>query len=86
MAQLVLQLINLLRQLMEKQAIRRMPSLPPEKQEQLGLHLMLLKEKVEEMRGYFGIEEDELELGVLEGLDELANKSLRSLAEEIDSN
>jgi|GEM_PF-5315248 len=86
LAQLVLQLINLLRQLMERQAVRRMPSLPLEKQEQLGLHLMLLKEKIEEMREYFGIKENELELGLLEGLEELANNSLRSLAEGIDSN
>ena len=83
LAQLVLQLVNLIRQLMERQAVRRMSSLPLEKEEQLGLHLMLLKEKIEEMREYFGIEEDELELGVLEGLDQLATDSLRSISREM---
>lgn len=85
LAQLVLQLVNLIRQLMEKQAVRRMPSLPIEKQEQLGLHLMLLEEKLEEMREYFGIEKDEMELGVLEGLDQLATDSLRSIAHETET-
>lgn len=85
LAQLVLQLVNLIRQLMERQAVRRMPSLPIEKQEQLGLHLMLLKEKIEEMKEYFGIEEDELELGVLEGMDQLATDSLRSISREIET-
>ncbi len=81
----MLQLVNLIRQLMEKQAVRRMPSLPIEKQEQLGLHLMLLEEKLEEMREYFGIEKDEMELGVLEGLDQLATDSLRSIAHETET-
>lgn len=79
LAQLVLQLLNLLRQLMERQAVKRMSSLPLKKQEELGLHLMLLKEKIEEMKEYFGIEKDQLELGLLEGLEDLANDSIRKI-------
>lgn len=80
LAQLVLQIVNLLRQLMERQAVRKMPSLSPEKQELLGLHLMLLAEKMEEMRKYFGIEKEDMELGLLEDLEELVDSTLGTIA------
>ncbi len=82
LAQLTLQIINLLRKLMEKQVLKRMETLPLKKQEELGLHLKLLNEKMEEMRKYFGIEHDEFELG-LDGLDNIVNSPLISIQNEL---
>jgi hypothetical protein len=83
LAQLTLQIINLLRKLMERQVLRRMESLSQEKQEELGLHLKLLNEKMEEMRRYFGIEHDELQAGLIDGLEDLVNQPLESIQREI---
>jgi hypothetical protein len=64
LAQLVLTLIELLRQLMERQALRRIDggSLDPEKVEQLGETFMLLEQRMEELKEAFGIEDEELNL------------------------
>jgi len=82
LAKLVLQILNLLVGLVEKQAVRRMESFPRRKQEELGLHLMLLREKMDEMRQYFGLEEDELELGFLDQVDDFVSNTLRSMIDE----
>ncbi|PFO08295.1 gas vesicle protein K [Bacillus sp. AFS076308] len=69
LAKLVLTIIELLRQLMERQAMRRVEndSLSDEQLEELGLTLMRLEEKMDELKVIFGLEKEELniELGPL---------------------
>jgi hypothetical protein len=67
LAKLVLSLIELLRQLLERQAIRRMESgsLSPEEIERLGATLMKLEERMEELKEHFGIDDLNLDLGPL---------------------
>jgi hypothetical protein len=69
LAKLVLTIIELLRQLMERQAMRRVESdtLTDDQLEELGLTLMRLEEKMEELKIVFGLENEELniELGPL---------------------
>ena len=69
LAKLVLTIIELLRQLMERQAMRRVESdsLTDEQLEELGLTLMRLEEKMEELKCIFGLEAEDLniELGPL---------------------
>ncbi|WP_026567041.1 gas vesicle protein K [Bacillus sp. UNC41MFS5] len=69
LAKLVLTIIELLRQLMERQAMRRVESdsLTDEQLEELGLTLMRLEEKMEELKIIFGLEKEDLniELGPL---------------------
>lgn len=64
LAQLVLTLIELLRELMERQALRRIDggSLSPEKVEQLGETFMLLEERMQELKDAFGLEDEDLNL------------------------
>jgi hypothetical protein len=66
LAKLVLTLIGLIRQLMEKQGMRRMEgnSLSDEEIERLGETFMKLEEKMEELKGIFGIEDEELNLNL----------------------
>ena len=63
-AQLVLALIEFLRRLLERQAIRRMEAetLSPEEIEQLGLALMRLEETVNDMAKQFGLRPEDLNL------------------------
>ena len=64
LAQLVLTLIELLRQLMERQALRRIEggSLSPEEVERLGETFMLLEERMEELKEAFGLEDEDLNM------------------------
>jgi Gas vesicle protein K len=64
LAQLVLTLIELLRQLMERQAIRRIEAggLGDDQIERLGQALMALEERMEDLREEFGLEEEDLNL------------------------
>src|SRR5918993_3721181 len=64
LAKLVLTLIELIRRLLEKQAVRRMEggSLSPEQVEELGLALMKLEEKMAELKEQFGLEDEELNI------------------------
>jgi len=64
LAQLVLTVVELLREVMEKQAIRRMEagSLEEEQIEELGLTFQRLKGEVARLRGYFGLKEEDLNL------------------------
>jgi gas vesicle protein GvpK len=64
LAQLVLTLVELLRQLMERQAIRRVEAggLTDEQVERLGSTLMLLEARMEELRDVFGLAEEDLNL------------------------
>ena len=63
-AQLVLALVEFLRRLLERQAIRRMEAetLTGEEVEQLGLALMRLEETVHDMAKQFGLRPEELNL------------------------
>jgi hypothetical protein len=63
-ARLVLTLVEFLRQVLEHQAVRRMEggSLSDEEIEQIGLALMRLQERLEEIKGVFGIEGDDLNI------------------------
>ncbi len=64
LAKLVLTLIELIRRLLEKQAVRRMEGggLSPEQVEELGLALMKLEEKMGELKAQFGLEGEDLNL------------------------
>lgn len=64
LAQLVLTLVEVLRQLMERQALRRMEggSLTPEEVERLGETFMLLEQKMDELKETFELEDDDLNL------------------------
>jgi len=64
LVQLVLTLVELLRQLMERQAIRRMDAggLSEEDIERLGQTLMLLDEKMTELRDHFGLTPEDLNI------------------------
>jgi hypothetical protein len=64
LAKLVLTLIEFIRRLLEKQAVRRMEggSLSPEEVEALGLALMKLDEKMQELKAQFGLADEELNL------------------------
>lgn len=64
LAKLVLTLIELVRRLLEKQAVRRMEGgdLAPEQIEELGLALMKLEEKMDELKEQFGLADEELNL------------------------
>ena len=64
LAQLVLTLVELLRQLMERQALRRIEggSLTSDEVERLGETFMLLEERMEELKEHFGLEDEDLNL------------------------
>ncbi len=66
LAQLVLTLIEFVRQLLERQAVRRMEggSLSEEEVERVGLALMKLEEKVHELAGQFGLEPSDLNINL----------------------
>ena len=63
-AQLVLTLVEFIRQLLERQAIRRMEAgtLSDQQTEDVGRALMKLEETVREIAAKFGIPPDELNL------------------------
>jgi hypothetical protein len=64
LAQLVLTIVELLRQLMERQALRRVEAggLSDEQVERLGETLMLLAERMDELKLEFGLEDRDLNL------------------------
>jgi hypothetical protein len=64
LAQLVLTLIELLRQLMERQALRRIDhgSLSEEEVERLGLAFMRLDERMNELKEEFELEAEDLNI------------------------
>ena len=66
LAQLVLTLIELLRQLMERQALRRIEggTLTDEEVERLGRTFMALSERMEELKRVFGLEDEDLNLNL----------------------
>jgi hypothetical protein len=64
LAQLVLTIVELLRQLMERQALRRVEAggLDDETVERLGRTLMALESRMEELKDTFGLTDDDLNL------------------------
>ena len=66
LAKLVLTLVEFLRQLLERQAIRRMDggTLTDDEIERVGLALMRLEAKVRELAEAFGLDPDDLNLGL----------------------
>jgi hypothetical protein len=64
LVQLVLTLVELLRQLMERQAVRRVDAggLSDEEVERLGRTLMLLDQRMTELREHFGLTAEDLNL------------------------
>ncbi|HEX9820642.1 MAG TPA: gas vesicle protein K [Methylomirabilota bacterium] len=63
-ARLVLTLVEFIRQLLERQAIRRMEggTLSPEETESVGVALMRLEETVRDIAARFGLEPEDLNL------------------------
>jgi len=61
---LVLTIVELLRQLMERQALRRVDdgTLTDDQIEKIGWTLMSLEEKMAELRDHFGLEPEDLNL------------------------
>jgi hypothetical protein len=66
LAKLVLTLVEFLRQLLERQAIRRMDggTLTDDEIERVGVALMRLEAKVRELAEAFGLDPDDLNLGL----------------------
>ncbi len=66
LAQLVLTLIELLRQLMERQALRRIEggTLTDEEIERLGRTFLALAERMEELKETFGLRDEDLNLNL----------------------
>jgi Gas vesicle protein K. len=66
LAQLVLTLIELIRQLMERQALRRLEagSLTEEQIDKLGETLMQLEAKMEELKDLFGLKTEDLNINL----------------------
>ena len=66
LAKLVLSIVELIRRLLEKQALRRMDggNLREEEIERLGNALMKLEEKMEELKEVFGLTDDDLNLSL----------------------
>lgn len=66
LAQLVLTLVEFLRQLLERQAVRRMEagSLTDEEVERVGLALMKLEEKVNQLAEQFGLQPSDLNINL----------------------
>ena len=64
LAQLVLTLIELVRELMERQAVRRMDSgtLTDDEIERLGQTFMKLEQRMGELKAEFGLEDEDLDL------------------------
>ncbi len=66
LAKLVLSIVELVRRLLEKQALRRMDggNLSDEEIERLGNALMKLEEKMSELKRSFGLSDDDLNLNL----------------------
>jgi hypothetical protein len=59
---LVLTLVELVRQLMERQAVRRLDDLDDDQAEALGTALMRLSDAMTELRGRYGLRAEDLNL------------------------
>ena len=88
LAKLVLVIVELLRQILERQAQRRIQSgsLTSEEVERLGLAFMQIKQKVGQISDQFGLKQDELD-GTLKGMLKTTDPQLAktSLVDVLDS-
>jgi hypothetical protein len=66
LSQLVLTVVELLRQVMERQALRRIEGggLDDDQVERLGVALMLLEQRMEELKEQFGLTDSDLSLSL----------------------
>lgn len=66
LATLVLTIVELLRQLMERQAVRRIEggTVTDEEVERLGRTFMALAQRMDELKRVFGLEDEELNLNL----------------------
>ena len=66
LAKLVLSIVELVRRLLEKQALRRMDggNLSEEEIERLGAALMKLEEKMDDLKRVFGLTDEDLNLSL----------------------
>jgi hypothetical protein len=64
LGRLVLTLVEVVRKVLEHQAVRRMDSgtLSPEEIERLGLALLQLREKMDELKAAFGLRDEDLDI------------------------
>ncbi|GGR38936.1 gas vesicle protein K [Streptomyces netropsis] len=64
LAQLVLTVLELLRQLMERQALRRVETgdLASDQEERIGITLMLLEDRMADLRERFGLRPEDLNI------------------------
>jgi hypothetical protein len=64
LGKLVLTLVEVVRKVLEHQAVRRMDSgtLSPEEVERLGLALLQLSERMTELKSAFGVQDDDLDI------------------------
>lgn len=64
LAKLVLTLIEVLRKVLEHQAVRRMEGghLSDEEVERLGIALLRLNDRMQDMKGIFGLTDDDLQI------------------------
>jgi hypothetical protein len=64
LARLVLTLIEVLRKVLEHQAVRRMEGghLSDEEVERLGVALLRLNDRMQDMKGIFGLSDDDLQI------------------------
>jgi len=64
LGKLVLTLVEVVRKVLEHQAVRRMDSgtLSPEEVERLGLALLQLRERMDELKDTFGLSDEDLDI------------------------
>jgi len=64
LGKLVLTLVEVVRKVLEHQAVRRMDSgtLSPEEVERLGLALLRLREKMDDLKASFGLRDEDLDI------------------------
>ena len=64
LGKLVLTLVEVVRKVLEHQAVRRMDSgtLSPEEIERLGLALLRLREKMDDLKASFGLSDEDLDI------------------------
>jgi len=64
LGKLVLTLVEVVRKVLEHQAVRRMDSgaLTPEEIERLGLALLRLNERMDELKAAFGVRDEDLDI------------------------
>lgn len=72
LVKLVLSLIEFVRRLLERQAVRRMEGgrLEPSDVEAMGLALLKLEEKMNELKSQFGLSDEDLTLGLRMNLED----------------